>query len=80
MRHSGEITEAVTVAIGGIISNTKQQRALHRPPANLSAWEAYRRGLWHFARMLPDDAELAIGMFRRSEMLDPAFVPTLSPI
>jgi Flp pilus assembly protein TadD len=28
--------------------------------------------------MLRHDAELAIGMFRRSEMLDPGFVPTLT--
>src|SRR5215469_11975918 len=61
-----EITEAVAVAIGGIVSDIEQRRSLGRSPANLGAWEAYQRGLWHFSRMLPSDAELAVQMFRQS--------------
>jgi adenylate cyclase len=51
---------------------------LRRPPASLNAWEAYQRGLWHFSRLLPDDAELAIQMFHRSAELDPQFAPALT--
>jgi adenylate cyclase len=73
-----EITEAVSVAIGGVVSDIEQQRALRRPPASLSAWEAYQRGLWHFSHMTPGEAERAIEMFRRSETLDPQFAPALT--
>jgi adenylate cyclase len=73
-----EITEAVVVAIGSIVSDIEQRRALRRPSANLGAWEAYQRGLWHFSRMLPSDAELAAQMFRQSAMLDPQFAPALT--
>jgi adenylate cyclase len=75
-----EITEAVAVAIGGIVSSTEQLRALRRPPANLSAWEAYQRGLWYFSRLTPDDAERAIELLRRSQSLDPQFVPALTAL
>jgi TolB-like protein len=51
-----EITEAVVIAIGGRVTDIERQRALRRPPASLSAWAAYQRGLWHFSRLLPDGA------------------------
>jgi adenylate cyclase len=73
-----EITEAVTIAIGGRVIDIERQRALRKPPASLNAWEAYQRGLWHFSRFLPDDAELAIEKFRRSAELDPQFAPALT--
>jgi TolB-like protein len=73
-----EITEAVSAAIGGVVSDIEQQRALRRPPVSLSAWEAYQQGMWHFSHMTPGDAERAIEMFRRSETLDPQFAPALT--
>ena len=44
-----EITGAVAT---GIVPRfrAKPERAIRKPTANLSAWEAYHRGLWHISR------------------------------
>ncbi len=68
-----EITEAVTQSIEPAISEAERQRAVQRPPGNLSAWEAYQRGIWHMARPTLQDRVSAREMFDRAIESDPAF-------
>ena len=42
-----EITTAVATAIVPAVAGAELRRALRKLPENLSAWEAYQRGLWH---------------------------------
>jgi adenylate cyclase len=68
-----EITEAVTIAIAPAIADAERQRALRKPPANLDAWAAYQRGLWHMGKANPEDYTLAEGLFEKAIELDPNF-------
>lgn len=68
-----EITEAVTRSIEPAISEAERQRAVQKPPANLSAWEAYQRGIWHMARPTSQDRAAAQQLFARAIVSDPAF-------
>ena len=70
-----EITEAVTRSIEPAISEAERQRAFQKPPANLSAWEAYQRGIWHMAHGTPQERATARILFDRAIRLDPAFAP-----
>jgi adenylate cyclase len=70
-----EITEAVTRSIEPAISEAERQRAFQKPPANLSAWEAYQRGIWHMAHATPQERAAAGILFDRAIRLDPAFAP-----
>ncbi len=68
-----EITEAVTIAIAPAIAQAERQRAMRKPPANLDAWAAYQRGLWHLSQVSPDENVLAEKFFRQAISLDPNF-------
>ena len=68
-----EITEAVTIAIAPAVADAERQRALRKPPANLDAWAAYQRGLWHMGKANPEDYTLAEGLFEKAIELDPNF-------
>jgi adenylate cyclase len=70
-----EITEAVTRSIEPAISEAERRRAFQKPPANLSAWEAYQRGIWHMAHATPQERAAAGTLFDRAIRLDPAFAP-----
>jgi adenylate cyclase len=70
-----EITEAVARSIEPAISEAERQRAMRKPPGNLSAWEAYQRGIWHMARPTLQDRALAREMFDRAIASDPGFAP-----
>ena len=68
-----EITRAVATEIGPAISEAERERAIRKPTAKLSAWEAYHRGLWHISRDSNNDLDLGLGFFRRAVVLDPLF-------
>jgi adenylate cyclase len=68
-----EITRAVATEIAPAISVAERERAIRKPSTNLSAWEAYQRGLWHVSRGSNDDVNVAAEFFRRSVVLDPLF-------
>jgi adenylate cyclase len=70
-----EITDTVARAIEPAISDAEQQRAARKPPGNLSAWEAYQRGLWHFARRTTQDRVRARSIMQQAIDLDPMFAP-----
>ncbi len=68
-----EITGAVTIAIAPAIAQAERHRAMRKPPANLDAWAAYQRGLWHLSHVSPDENVLSEKFFRQAIALDPNF-------
>lgn len=68
-----EITHAIVEALGPAISQAERQRAMRKPPENLSAWEAYQRGLSHWS--LSDDLSASRDFLQRAVALDPRFAP-----
>jgi adenylate cyclase len=69
-----EIAEAVAIAIEPEVARIERHRAIRRPPGNLSAWEAYQRGLWHMARVGAAENEAAEHSLRHAIALDPNLV------
>ncbi len=66
-----EITEAVVTAIEPAMAEAERQRAGRKAPDDLSIWELYHRGLWHFFKLTPDDANLALEFLTKAVSLDP---------
>jgi adenylate cyclase len=65
-----EIAVAVTRAIGPVVDDAEQRRALRKPPTNLGAWEAYQRGQWYLTRFRSEDLPQAREFFNRALELD----------
>ena len=70
-----EITEAVVTAIQPAVGEAEQLRALRKPPASLTAWEAYQRGLWHLSKGRAADNGQAREYFKRAAEIDFGFAP-----
>jgi adenylate cyclase len=68
-----EIANSVTQAVHPAVTHAEQRRALRKAPENLGAWEAYQRGLWHWAKGGATDVSSAGDYFRRAATLDPMF-------
>jgi adenylate cyclase len=66
-----EIADALMTAINPAVAEAELRRALHKPPENLGAWEAYQRGLWHLYQGTQDDNEHARRYFRQAIVGDP---------
>jgi adenylate cyclase len=66
-----EITEAVVTAIEPAMAEAERQRAGRKAPDDLSIWELYHRGLWHFFKLTPDDANWALEFLTKAVSLDP---------
>ena len=67
------IAAAVAVAIGPAIADAELRRAIRKPPAQLDAWEAHQRGLWHWAKGGEIENAQAREFFQRAIELDPMF-------
>lgn len=68
-----EITQATTSTIAPAVALAEQQRAIRKTPANLDAWGAYQRGLWHLGKATFDDNVSATKFFQQAVDLDPMF-------
>jgi adenylate cyclase len=68
-----EITNAIVTAIRPAVADAESQRALRKPPESLGAWEAYQRGLWHYAKKTVTDHERAKQFFHRAVEIDASF-------
>jgi adenylate cyclase len=68
-----DIADAVAAAISPAVASAERQRARRKRPNNLSAWEAYQRGLWHLCQVTADDNKAAQEFFRQAIELDPTF-------
>jgi len=68
-----EISQAVAIAIAPAVADAEVYRALRRPPANLDAWAAYQRGLWHMSCASAEDNAAAETFFQQAIEIDPNF-------
>ncbi len=68
-----EITAAITQAVGPAVVDAEQKRAKRKLPADLTAWEAYHRGLWHLLQLTEEQTNTAIVHLRHATELDPDF-------
>ena len=66
-----EITTATTIAIHPALTDAELRRSLCRPVENLSAWEAYQRGLWHMSKSNLPDHERAASTFQTCYRVGP---------
>ena len=67
-----EITVAVARAVHPVISHAERERATHKPPDSLSAWEAWHRALGSLSKAdLPGMRDF----LQRAVALDPRFAP-----
>jgi adenylate cyclase len=69
-----EITTTTTIAVHRALTDVELRRSLWRPIENLSAWEAYQRGLWHMSKSNLPDHERAVALFNLAIELDASFV------
>ena len=67
-----EIATAVAVAMGPAMADAELRRAIRKPPAQLDAWEAHQRGLWHWAKGGEIEDAQARAFFQRAIELDPS--------
>lgn len=67
------IARNVAVAVGIEVQAAEIRRSLAFDPAEMDAWTAFHRGLWHAFRANRADNEIAHGLFVRSVELDPSF-------
>jgi adenylate cyclase len=75
-----EITAAIAAAIAPAIIDAEQQRALRKPTERLDAWEAYHRGMWHFAIGNRESSAIAKDFFQKAVDLDPNFAPAYAAL
>jgi len=75
-----EITAAIATAIAPAIIDAEQKRSLHKSPERLDAWEAYHRGMWHFAMGSQENVQIARGFFEKSTQLDPNFASAFAAL
>jgi adenylate cyclase len=68
-----EIASAVAIAIGPAIVDAEVRRVIRKAPAQLDAWEAHQRGLWHWARGGNAENTRARDFFLHAQELDPMF-------
>jgi adenylate cyclase len=68
-----ELANTIAAAVEVAVSDLEQKCSLRKPTRNLSAWEAYERGLWHFAVCGIEQNEMARDFLQRAIILDPEF-------
>jgi TolB-like protein/Tfp pilus assembly protein PilF len=68
-----EITETIVGSIGPEMVRSESERAAHKPPQNLEAWDYFLRGVWHFNKFTKDDNAKARSLFRSATELDSSF-------
>ena len=75
-----EVTQAIVTTIEPELMNTERQRARRKPTANLTAWEAYQRGLWHIYQYRREDTTMALDLLYQATKLDPEFASAFAGI
>jgi DNA-binding SARP family transcriptional activator len=65
----GSVADRITTEVDA----AERMRAILKPPASLTAWEAYHRGMWHFYRFDREENRKAQQCFEMALQLDPTF-------
>jgi adenylate cyclase len=68
-----EIARVAALAIATTIVHAEQRRAVWKLPADLDAWEAYQRGMWHMSKCDAAENRSARVFFQRAIELDPTY-------
>jgi TolB-like protein len=68
-----EIARAAAIAVATAIVRAEQCRAVSKLPADMDAWAAYQRGMWHMSKCDAVENQSARIFFRRSIELDPTY-------
>jgi adenylate cyclase len=69
-----EITEAIVVQMYPELEKVESERAVHKEPHDLDAWDCVQRGWWHYWKQLSKGDNLAARrFFERAIELDPHF-------
>jgi adenylate cyclase len=71
LRVRAEFVRALVSDIARAILDAERQRALRSPTENLSAWQAYQRGMWHMSRCDAAQNKLARVHIQHALDLDP---------
>jgi adenylate cyclase len=75
-----EVTQAIVTTIEPELMNSERQRARRKPTANLTAWEAYQRGLWHIYQYRREDTAMALDLMYKATQLDAEFASAFGGI
>ena len=75
-----ELTDGIVGALEAAVGRAETERAHHKPPASLDAWDACQRGWWHMWRFTREDFAAAVPLFRRAAELDPSLAQPHSGI
>ena len=70
-----DITTAIVRAVDPEIQGAEQERALRKPPENLTAWDHYQRGLWRIYRVTRENLDRAREHLSAAIAADPDFAP-----
>ncbi len=70
-----EMTQTIVAAVEPELGAAERERAAHKSPESLDAWETFQRGLWHMWTFEKDDNAEARRLLRRARELDPSFAP-----
>jgi len=68
-----EMAKVAALAIATTIARAEQRRAIWKLPADLDAWEAYQRGMWHMSKCDAAENQSARIFFQRTIELDPTY-------
>jgi adenylate cyclase len=68
-----EITQAIAGATQEGVLASETERAVHREPSDLSAWQTMLRGMWHFEQQTPEANREAQQLFESALAQDPEF-------
>jgi len=66
-----EISEAITTTVSPAFISAEAQRAEHKPPDNLDAWDYCMRGNWYLSRRGKEDIAQARQLFEEALERDP---------
>ena len=75
-----EVTQAIVTTIEPELMNSERQRARRKPTGNLTAWEAYQRGLWHIYQYRREDTAMALDLMYKATQLDAEFASAFGGI
>jgi TolB-like protein/DNA-binding winged helix-turn-helix (wHTH) protein len=70
----GDLTDRITGTVSARITSNEKHRARPLPDQSLTAWQAYHRGLEHFAIYSEASLSRACRCFMQATELDPGFV------
>ncbi len=73
-----DLTLSVAAAVGHALTDSEADLVRRKRPEDMTAWDHYLRGMWHFYRLNPTDSAQGIACFRRANAEDPGLADALA--